>query len=106
MHNPTVFRAKFSGLIMMVFGKPQTIAFRPEIEMYQECDSPERWRAKCRGAGPVKKWEASTPEALARVLEEAFVERLTEWTPVVSSGPRLPRPRPQNVVSIDKRRRA
>lgn len=106
MRNPTVFRAQFSGLIMTVFGKEQVMKYTPVLEMYQESDSPERWRARARSAEGMKNWVAASPEALARLLEEAFVERLTEWTPVISSGPRLPRPRPQNVISIDQRKRA
>jgi hypothetical protein len=106
MHNPTVFRAKFSGLILQVFGIAQTMKWSPEIEMFQMRDSPELWGCRMKDNPGRLKWEATSPVALACTIEEAFVDRLTEWTPLVSSGPRLPRPQPQNVVSIDKRKRA
>jgi len=106
MHNPCTFKAVFSGLILTAFGKEQTLKFRSEIEMYQACDSPERWRARPAMETGRHKWEASSPHELARIIEGDFVERLTDWTELRSSGVRLPRPQPKNVVRIDERRRA
>lgn len=106
MHNPTLYRATFSGLIMTAFGKEQTLKYRAEIEMYQARDCPEVWRTRPAMETGRHKWEASTPADLAKILQSDFVTRETAWTEHRSSAPRVPRPKPQNVVSIDQRRRA
>jgi len=106
MHNPTVFRAQFSGLLLKVFGTLQTLDWKPEIEMYQARDSPELWCTRMAATGGPLKFQASSPAELARTVEESFVDRITAWTPAVSTG-LLPRaPRPENVVTIDSKRRA
>lgn len=106
MRNPTIFRAQFSGLILTVFGKKQTMQWKPTIEMFQLRDSPELWGCTLPGSPGRLKWEAASPAALACVIEEAFVERLKDWTPLISSGPRRARPRPENVIWIDSKRQA
>jgi hypothetical protein len=106
MHNPTVYRATFNGLILTAFGKEQTLAFRQEIEMYQSSSSPERWSARPMMQTGRHKWEAASPAELAKILESDFVRRENDWIPYRSSGPRLPRPVPKNVVRMDQRRRS
>jgi len=106
MHNPTCFRATFSGLIITVFGREQTLQWKPEIEMYQQSHSPERWATRIVGTHGALKFQGSSPAELARVIEESFVERLTEWTPLVYSRPVGRDVKPQNVYWIDSKRRA
>lgn len=106
MHNPTVFRAQFSGLIIKVFGKLQTLQWTPEIEMYQARDSPEVWAARMASTKGPLKFQAATIADLAYLIEESFVERLTDWIPAVSTGPSRQHQKPENVVWIDSKRRA
>lgn len=106
MHNPTVFRAKFSRLIITVFGKEQILNWMPEIEMYQLRDSPEVWATRMAATGGPLKWQDSSPAKLARIIEESFMERLTEWIPISALDALLPRQKPKNVIWIDSRRRA
>jgi hypothetical protein len=106
MHNPTVFRAQFSGLILKVFGRLQTLEWKPEVEMYQARDSPELWAARMAATGAPLKFQAATIADLAYVIEESFVERLTDWIPAVSTGPSQQRPRPENVIVMPLKRRA
>lgn len=106
MHNPLVYRAKFSGLIITVFGLEQTLSWSPEIEMYQMRDSPALWGARPKSASGQFKWEAADPAALARIIEESFVQRLSAWQ-IIRPEPLFPRPaKPTNVVWIDSKRRA
>lgn len=106
MHDPTIYKAKFSGLICSAFNKEQVLKLRIELTMYQIRDCPTLWTHTPTLPTGRPHMEANSPAELARLIEGAFVERLTDWLiypgriPVASKG------KPLNVVPIDKRRRA
>lgn len=106
MHNPVIYRRKFSGLIMTVFGTQQTLEWKPEIEMYQTCDCPERWEARPAGVNGRSKWQASSPAILARIIEESFVDGFGKWEIVRPAASALRRQQPTNIIEFRPRRRA
>lgn len=106
MHNPTRYRATFRDLIITAFEKEQTLKLKIELTMYQISSSPEKWTFTPTLPTGRPHMEASSPVELARLIEGAFVFRETEWVPAkVTLHHQEPR-RAQNVVSIDRRRRA
>lgn len=105
-HNPTTYKAEFSKLRMHAFGKEQTLAYKGTVEIYQARDSPELWRARPAFETGRHKWEAGSAKDLAAIIQDDFEFQLSAWIAQRSSGPRLPRPQPKNVVRIDQRKRA
>lgn len=106
MHNPIVFKATFSGIIITAFDKPQVLKWRGEVTMYQARDSPELWRATpvlTKGSDPI---EAPDPTTLARILEERFLVRETRWIEHEQPRPSLlPKPA-KKAIPIALNRRA
>lgn len=104
MRDTRIFQAKFSGLIMTVLGKEQTIGWEGDMTMYQASSSPARWEAD-----PALKptWKASSPRELAKILQESFVMRMTKWVELKPEPPLLPATEQRaNVIPIDLGRRA
>lgn len=103
MHNPTTYKAEFNKLRMHAFGKEQTLAYKGTVEIYQARDSPELWRARPAFETGRHKWEATSKELLAAIIQEDFEFQLTDWIAQRASAPRLPRPKLENVIMIDSR---
>lgn len=106
MHNPTTYKAEFSGLRMHAFGKDQTLAYKGEVEIYQARDNPELWRAHPHFENGRHKWEATSARDLAAIIQDDFEFQLTDW--VIHPGGIVvaSRHKPLNVVRIDLKRRA
>lgn len=105
MHNPKQYVATFRDLIVLAFGKPQTLKWHGEVTMFQIRDSPELWSAHPMMSTGRQKWEASTPRALAVLIEQSFVSRESRWVEVQERRPSLAPRAADNVVPIDLERR-
>lgn len=90
--NPDVYRATLTQLKLDAFGIAQTIDYTGEVEIYQARVSPELWRARPMFKHGSHNWEASSAEALMKLITSDFAGVVRPWRLYARDGTTIMRP--------------